>query len=252
MSDQFGKANRPWRSKRVWVAGIAIAAAVHGVGLLLFHPRSEWGEPSSDHHGSRIMLVGPGFLEEGNDSLWEYALLRDSEPLFLPTRWNNSQALPAPALYRRPADLFAPYSPKWSYAENDFGLREEVFQTPVRTAMETYRQWQDPVLTTFGHRDVGVPVLPPRQARLAFTLPTGEVLRIADVRMEETPSELNQLWLPAEFTLQVGNIGLIGEPVLVLSSGSEAVDRFLRGALRRELLDQGLPPSGYYRILAGP
>ena len=242
----------PWRSKRVWVAGIAVAAAVHAAGLFLFQAIPETGRPAPMERESRVILVGPEHFGAENESLWEQAMLRDSEPLFLPTRWNNSQALPTPALTRRPADLFAPYPPRWSYAETDFGLREEVFQAPVRTAMETYRQWNDPVVSRFGRGEEVVPALPERQARVELVSLSGEVLRSVDVRVDDAPAALRQLWLPVEFSLQVDSVGVIGEPIMLRGSGLEPVDRFLRRAIRGELLSRGLPPPGYYRILAGP
>ncbi len=64
------------------------------------------------------------------------------------------------------------------------------------------------------------------------------------------PKAGNARWQPATFTLVFQNIGLIGEPVIVTSSGVQAVDDDLRAKLKDWFRRHPLP-AGYYTVEIG-
>lgn len=242
------KRNSRPKNRILWLTGIAVALAVHAVGLLLFQvDDAEKQPPAADY---AFVSVPPFEANEGA-LLREGAYLFDSAPLFFPTPWNASSSPTVDALEQRPEELFDSFPARLSYGERDFGLGA-IVTVKADTILQSLEAFDDRAHLVFGEAEVEQPELSARFALMEVIDPAlGETVLKAAVPPEGGPEEGKQLWSPAEFLVQVEATGVVGEPVLLRGSGVEEVDQFLRASLRR-LISSRMLDIGYYRVIAGP
>lgn len=248
-------AKEPVKRKRrgtakLWIAGLFVGAVVHGAGLLLLRVDPEVVEtPMTDYSFANLPALRGGEFE--TELLREQAILEDSAPLFLPTRWNSASAITVEALDQRLPELFSLFPVRFSYGEADFGqgaiqIRNPVLNTSTLTTLDRSSR------LPFGQEDTEEPTLGKRFAVVEAVRPGSRELMLSEtVDGKEAPATGGQIWAPMEFLLHIENVGLIGDPVLLRGSGVEEIDSYLREATM-ELLHERMPTSGYFQITAGP
>jgi hypothetical protein len=194
-------------------------------------------------------------------ALSEQAELFDSESLFLPTPWNfASRSFDVKPLRPQPFADF-PTSIE-SPAEANFTLKADAPAGNL-DPVAALRPGQWIFLGVLGQAPNPTAKLPPRGALLRVTRldPAAASTRAAGPAvLDETLSativpkstqNLEALWGPATFLLLFSGTGSVGEPLLVNSSGIDAVDDDWRNWLDDNFRRHPLPP-GTYQAVVGP
>lgn len=234
-----------------WIA-IVVGVFVHFIGFFLFKVEvltfNEFDPPEA--YVSYVILHG----EEGNAQLRERALLSDSVPLFLPSRFDYSWALMQPSSYveDRNATMLTPFEFR---VETDVaGVMHDPFEhqpSPVIVDFLNTDFWS--LYRTLGERDVVQVHLPVRFGMFEFKIEsTGKVIR--EVEIKDTPIEQDVssvFWKPCEVFVFVGQAGCIGDPFVKESSGIVAIDQYV-GDWVRDFCNRRMVPVGYYRVIFGP
>jgi len=180
----------------------------------------------------------------------DQALLLDSAPLFLSTKWNASFS-PKATLNHNIVDISI-YPPELRALDTAFFIEGPVlpFATPphrnlsdgVDKQFKTFGLGKDRFLTTNTQKS-GVMVVSRvgnNNEERVFPL-TDEVLRVSK----------REIWSPVEFYCTVENLTAIGVPAQTKSSGINELDEALSRFAQQKISNNGLP-TGYYRITAYP
>ena len=247
-------ANATIRRRRAgwWVAGLTVLMALVSLVVLLRPLSSDRRPPPRGKTAPQVSIVppdGPG----GDSWVHDQVTFFDPTPLFLPTEWNTNQGpLPATA-QRQPGQVFADFEAKLTYGRAELVLpiapAESTPQDPVDLLKTPAR---DPFLG-FGRTDVPLTPLASRTAVVEIReVGTGKLVPVpylaGDVGLLASQTE----WQPAEFLVCVTAEGLLGRPVVTVSSDVEDVDVFFRDYLENTLrLGERLAP-GMYRVVVGP
>jgi len=192
-------------------------------------------------------------------ALSEQAELFDSEPLFLPTPWNfAARSFAAKPVRPQPFADFPADPPK-----------DEQFSLPPNASagnldpVAALRPGQWVFLSVLGQAPNPAAKLPPRGALLRVTRldsaaassnPASLVVldeTLSPAIVPKSTQNLEALWGPATFLLLFSGTGSVGEPLLVNSSGIDAVDDDWRNWLDDHFRRHPLPP-GTYQAVVGP
>ncbi|WOO42537.1 hypothetical protein [Rubellicoccus peritrichatus] len=228
---------------------IVLGVGIHLAGFLIFRVVAEpTHEPILQEPFVKLL---PRTVE-ASGALNESALLSDSEPLFLPTKWNASASpvqTSTTANQASPFDAFA--------AEIQMGTDESgtMFDTKVlipQSPLEGLELNPGSVFSSFG-QDVSLDVggrIPGIKVDV-HDYTTGEIQISETLDSSGLTIELPEEWRFVEFRVAVDSLGHVGRPVLVDGTGDESVDRALSDYLHSANAVSKLPP-GYYRIVLGP
>ncbi len=246
-----GRPGMPWR---FWGIAIACGVLVHALGLSLLRV-NEIPEPPVFIERP-YAAIGDGADGSLPDGSFDRIALLDTAPLFLPSRWNTTSGRLEEARARRPADLFDLYSPELSFGDSpaaaELSLRLEYVADPREQLLAGDRY----PFGALGRYEREPPGREERFARVdLYPVRGGDSRRGFDIPPGDLPEELTETRYPTDpalFTLQVTGAGSPGPLFLVESSGSDAIDGFLRRRIREWLAAEGFPGPGYYRIEAGP
>ncbi len=181
------------------------------------------------------------------------ALLRNPEPLFLPTAVNAGQVGALSDDERNePVAAFQNFPSELVYTERDpvvnFPPVTQVPTSPIDALqLEGYRDAFDGL----GRRDLAIRPLPVRLGHM-------QVMRASDgaVQLEMDLPEVEGVpggdWAPLELLAAVDPAGLVGQPVVTKSSGLGQLDEWMVTHLARNIkLGHRLDP-GIYHISIGP
>ena len=185
--------------------------------------------------------------------LRQQALLFDSAPLFMPTRWNPVSEMSDVASLREAAEVFDVFPPHLNIPDSPPDIQALPF---VRGSLDSLQLPEDPsfFLSRFGQRAVTLPDLPPSGPSIhPFRLDTGGG---GSVSPQSIPSSLeamipDSLWSPALFYLQIVHGKVLGVPATAQSSGFSDWDRALQDFLGSLDFYHRLD-SGYYRVTVYP
>jgi hypothetical protein len=221
-----------------------------GIGFLvrLDSPDSPIPEPD------RIDVAYVGDPETHADPvLREQAVLLDTAPIFMPTRWNPASRMDSVASLRQAAEVFSPFAPEISLPES-VDLPESLDPAPVQPSDDLGPA--DPAFILYRYGNQSQPLPPgldqrgiievirmdrePAQNQRIFRIPEG----LADQAPEA-------LWTPMRIYLQVDQAKPLGPPVISRSSGfsgwDQAVQTYLASLAFYRLLE-----DGYYRVILFP
>ncbi len=236
------------RAGRVARLAILSGVFIHVAGFMIFHVATEpqTGGPQPEPY------VSVASSSRAAEDLVVLAALADSEPLFLPTRWNAAAPQSLAANDRMNATPFDTFSP-------EITLSAKVFEqkgTPVTNAPanpEAALGFEPGlVYSSFGSdRSLPVPEVSQGPRMEVFDFQSGRQALNAIVTRDALPESLPPNWRFAEFQVLVENTGQLGQPLLVTSTDVEALDQALGDYLRRRLESESLP-GGYYRVVIGP
>ena len=184
-------------------------------------------------------------------ALYDQSFILDPDPLFLPTLYNYGiepiaitsteplsvgEPVPlGPELLLGEVDFIEKYQGRGYYAPRSFDL----------ISIDCARPFEG-----FG-REGPLPRNPDERVGV-FRLYYGDRLLL----VQDLPVSLDDvldttLWMPVSFRVQVLNVSWVGEAFMVNSSGSEQVDKVLRGFVGQLDLAVGLS-DGYYRLEFSP
>ncbi len=189
-------------------------------------------------------------LAQSGRALQERAEFFDPTPLFVPTAKNFGQAGLPERLRAQPEGIFTDFGPKVQFGETGLaGYGQQGAETP-ESLPEVLAQSTEQPFAGFGERAEQEALL---AARAAFI----EINSLEDKALVQSePLSFGNApggdFAPMEFWLVVDSAGVVGQPLLVASSGREEVDGFFRDYLTQTArLGQKLG-VGRYRIVVGP
>lgn len=237
------------RDRGTWpaAAGLTLALAAAGGLLWWLLPVAPLPLPGRTPTPPFISIQKPGGAA---DMTMDQALLFDSAPLFLPTRWSTTLsgsrvgrpggddpfALFASEISATPASLRPPAIPVGDAVPA---------LLPDRGGMDEF--------SAMGRDDPSAKVgaLPPRGAAWEVRRADNGNLVLSGRVKSAIPEAGDLLWQPAEFWLMVNQAGPVGAPLVASGTGSDSLDAALRSLIQSSEPVNLLPP-GYYRIVVGP
>lgn len=200
---------------------------------------------------SFVKIIGTG-QEQRNRLIEERAEFFDPTPLFLPTERNFQQGpLPSRILnMKQPGQVFRDFEPKWHFVEAtlpDYGAPADVMSGNL---VEMLAWGIDAPFAGFGRLDKVGFQLERRSGFLEVkSLKTGELSLAGTIEKLDLPKVD---YSPAEFLVVVASAGLIGDPILLVTSTQDEVDVKLKDYLVRIYrVGERLAP-GRYHVLIGP
>lgn len=224
---------------------------LHIAGFLAIQPF--WDELEPVEYPEPYIQIRAGESTPSGLVEAQYALLNDSAPLFIPTRWNYLSRIEFDGYQLPdPVTLFEPFPPRLSAASPDsfwFGSErvgadaglERMLEFPPTSFFEG-----------FGWRQSRVEPLPERPAGYSVeNLMTGEIVSSGNLAPDQLPGSAGLSWQPVHYLLLVEPLGRVGRPLPLGSSGNEMLDQQIQEWLVKNAFWRNLEP-GYYQIRIGP
>lgn len=202
--------------------------------------------------GSEIKYVG-NLASESDPVLQEKALLFDSAPLFMPTRWNLGSEMGSVASLREATEVFALFPPQLSLPADPPNLQS------TRNADRITPRFELPegpsfALAPFGRLSPadqgGFPAPMTVEARRIDQGQAETVVRVP-VPDRFAPEAPSSLWTPAKLHLHLVEGRPLGRPVVASSSGFTDWDELLQRYLESLEFYKHLR-NGYYRVTVNP
>jgi len=239
-------------ARPIFLLALAAGLFVHGLALVLFRLPTQPPPPAQPLPPYvRTMDDYPGELQE-------LAMLKDPEPVYLPTKHNFAQGASTPP-FTHSRDPYGEFPLDLTLDKQDFPAKSlpSVPTGPV----ESLRVERGDFLGTFGQEAAPALKLPARGAhlvvvRLGADAPGGKMVE-EDWPANLAPPAGEARWSPAHFLLLFNDTGPAGPPYLEPPSPLEAadtveaVDNFLRDQLDQRFRRRPLPPGSYEAII-GP
>ena len=236
--------------RRIFVsAGLVIV----GTGLWLLWSRATQPKISQKpvvQPVSFVRIVGAGEAER-DKLLEESAEFLDPAPLFLPTNRNFQQGPLPGRVVKQPGQVFPEFEPKLHFAANtplpEYGTAGDLVGGNMADMLV---RGSDAPYAGFGRFDLARPNLSRRTGFIEVKALQSGVLSISGPLegLDLPPFD----YAPASFVVAISSAGLIGEPVMVTTSGQDEVDAKLRDYLLSGYrIGERLGP-GRYVVQIGP
>lgn len=240
---------QPARRRR-WAIAIGLGLVVHvaALGFLRFPvPKPAAQKPEE----ARTHWVDPAAQSLALHD--QYALL-DSEPLFLPTRWNYP--VKGPSGVDAPGDFFGVFDAERRLTIDREKRLPDLLPPPaaVATPMQALADYGLPVLKEFGREERQEPRRP--EPRLAYVeiraLETGALMLTRILEPAAGPANGSGWgdWTPFEMMVNVTATGST-EPWLSTPAPAE-IAHFFAERIRHQFHLDLLLPAGSYRVSIGP
>ena len=233
--------------RRRFFVSVGLVIAVTGVWL--FWSRATQPKISQEPHGQpdafvRIVGAGEGVRDRLLEERAEYF---DPTPLFLPTSKNYQQG---PRVMNTPGQVFRDFEPKWHFVETTLPEYGASNDAGSGTLPGVLARGVDAPFAGFGRVDQTSPPLARRSGFMEVkSLKNGELSLTATLEGVEFPP-VDYAWV--EFMVVVASAGLIGDPVMIATSGHDEVDGKLKDYLVKIYrIGERLAP-GRYTVIIGP
>ncbi len=234
--------------KRWFFTFLVIAVSVH-VGVWFIFSVDLETQVVVEKSGVFVVIQEKSDFPDGIE-LQERATLFDSEPMFLPTKWNFSGPMNTDSSQWEPeVSLLDTYKPELRLDES-IVLSSRAYQRVLSEPVDVLNNLSQDFISEFGSvpgvlvelssRDVSVDV---------YGLDGSLVVRDS---IEASGVEGLDDWSPMEFMVFHSDYGIGGEPLLLTSSGNEIVDRFARNIIQLKVREMLQGDRGYFRIILGP
>lgn len=188
-------------------------------------------------------------VSAGSEVLAERMAAYDPRPLFLPSAMSSSEPPPQTGVRGGQAGPFGPLPPKWAKGgATKFPSAQGLPKTPLEGLRLTERA--DAPLVLARGDSVGAQ-LPPRVAQLEVAALGGGHI-VLTLELTGSGDMPGGDWQPIEMAGAVNRAGLVGELVVIASSGSEQIDDYFRLHLRATTRIGARLPQGFYTFRVGP
>ncbi len=215
-------------------------------GYVLFSKFNPVGKPFSPKELAKPSI---GYVDLSRSNVMaDQALLEDSAPLFLPTRWNASTTPRATlddkitGISNYPPELYAVNSTFFKGPQLDFGPQ------PPRVLSKG-------LAATFSTLGLAKEITENSNASGKGVM---EIQRMGEEKIHEFPLPKKLMseskvgfWSPVEFFCTVENLTAMGSPSQTKFSGINELDQALSRFAKQKVSESGLS-SGFYRITAYP
>lgn len=244
----FSRAARNNRGRRPasWLNYGLVALLMAGGALIL--RQIEFPEMTVQAPAEAFIRIAPAAKDRSRADQQALALF-DTEPLFLPTRWNAAARLEALPELAPTVQLFDQFLPQvdFSSAQRPLQLRQPFTGAPARAMTlsatppgSTWRAWGQ---------------TPGDSLSLAGTsggytvteIESGAVVRRGALPVTVVERAAGGPWQPVRFLIHLDESGLLGPPLRRTSSGTETIDAALLAVVSQYTFLRDLGP-GYYRV----
>lgn len=238
-------------SKWRWAFAIVVTGLVHA-GAFFFITVPDMPPADEDVLAPRVAWLGKQAAST-ESAVGEQLFLFDQAPLYFPTQWNYTTD--ENVLFgggTSPADSFGYYQRRMvvgsSGGPGDLRPPIQGFEN-AGEAVETF-SW--PYFSAFGRIDREVVEVSRRLGAIEVRKEIGGDPLI-EANVDAPAGNSWPDWQPFDMLVLVGDVGMVGEPLVVpRGAGSEVVEDFFRDYVRTQLrLDLRIPP-GYYLVSVGP
>jgi hypothetical protein len=234
--------------RRVFVS-MGLVVAVTGAWVYWSRANQPKNTPVADAQPASFVRIGGAGQGESGKVLAERAEYFDPTPLFLPTNRNFRQGELPDRVMEPPGQVFHDFPPKLNFADTlpEYGVPTE---TGSNSLPEVLGRGNDAPFAGFGAVDRSIEPLMRRGGYIDVKALKSGVLNISEALND---AELPQVdYSPVEFIVAVARSGLIGDPVIMTTSGKEEVDGKLKDYLVKVYrIGERLAP-GQYVVLIGP
>ncbi|GHC10948.1 hypothetical protein [Cerasicoccus arenae] len=238
---------RYWRNPiAIWA--LLLGVLVHIAGFFAFSI-----ELPPDQVGP---IKAPEIFYSGADEridllMQEQSELLDFEPLFLPTARNASVYLGWSELVER-TEPFSALPPRLLINDGQFPSRADQFVEPIDKPLDMLERDTAGSFGAFGQVSGTQEALPYRAGTLeVYREDDSQVTLVKELESGIIDESVSNLSGVLEWRLAVGEIGIVGQALLIKGSGLEAVDAAAAQYLLQKAPEWGLP-EGYYRVVIGP
>lgn len=228
-----------------WLLFGGLALALHvfwfaGIGLT---PQTR---PTEDPRGTQVRLASPS-----PDPAWDETALLDSEPLFMPTRWNYASSLGGVASLEQATEPYTTIGPQ--LALPTAGPPLAPLRPPGAAALE--RQTAPAAsqsLALLGQEAQSATPLAPRAPQVEVVdLASGQAIYRSDLPEPYASQARDLWWNPYEALLLITPSGRWGRPFRLAPTGINELDDAFQAYLQRDQFLRNLP-NGYFRIAIAP
>ncbi len=240
------KSRSPGRFSLLLKIGLLIAIVLHVLAFFLFRLHSN-DLPNPEPSKPYITFVSERSFSKDAE-LEEYALLFDSAPLFIPTRWNASQSVEVD-FEDTSLETFSEFEPKieiLSELKPDGILILDKYDVNTPSDLIASRFWR--FFEDFGQSFEALPA-PEQPTPVAEVYVVGESINPAlSLEVDLEPTVSASIPRSVSYTIRRSEEGLIWDtPTLIETSGNEALDQSVARWLQRpDVLAQ--LPIGYLSI----
>lgn len=236
------------KTNRRRVLGAALLAAIAAVAWWKWSERMAVRADAPERAQEPfVQLANSG--SSGAALLQERAELMDPTPMFLPTTHNAGQKGLPSQLVARPGQVFANFTARLNTPESSLPNYGADPTAVADTLTDVMARSNESPFAGLGERAGAVPRLAQRTGFVEVKALQGNRLIAEAVESTGVP---RSDFAPMEFLANVSTAGLVGDPMLVASSGAEEVDSYFRDYLAKSArLGQRLAP-GIYRVQIGP
>lgn len=235
--------------RRVFVStGLVIAAT----GFWLFWsratlPKANPIQASQSDSFVRIVAAGQG---DHDKLLEERAEFLDPTPLFLPTSKNFQQGPLPSRVIKQPGQVFRDFEPKWHFVATTLPEYGETSDSDAGSLPEMLARGNDAPFAGLGRIDQSSLPLASRKGFIEVKALKSGILSVSGVLEGLNLPEID--FNPVEFMVSVASEGLVGDPVMVATSGQDEIDGKLKDYLVKVYrIGERLAP-GRYMVLIGP
>ncbi len=231
---------------------VSVGLVITVTGAWFFWSRSKHPQVTADIGGQtgpfvRVVGAGQGVSDRVMEERAEFF---DPTPLFLPTNRNFQQReLPA-WVVKQPGQVFRDFESKLNFAESalpDYGATDEANSNSISEVLE---RGNVAPFAGFGASDRASQPLIQRDGFIEV-----KSLKYGVLASSEALKNLNLGlidYAPVEFLVAVASAGLIGDPVMITTSGNDEIDGKLRDYLVNSYrIGERLAP-GRYVVRIGP
>ncbi len=240
------------RGLPVFMLALLIGAGAHLAGLVLFHlevpSATPAHAPAAFVHFTKAADAGQAQAMDQADAIWDPQMVYSPTPLNYASRAVAAAPTPAPHVFNADAGNI-----QLNLTEGDFHLLASSGNKAVAPS-ESLKSTRWDFMAGLGQTVNANPPPPARGAQLRVTpRQAGTDTQVMEVTWPASmaPKVGDVRWQPASFLLVFNETGLAGDPLLVNSSGTPAVDDDLRAKLRQWYNRHRLP-AGYYSVEVAP
>lgn len=234
-----------------WVLSLLVGGLVFAAFIFVFSPYIALDVPFESRPAQPLICYVGALDSSTQSTLCEQSLILAPDPLFLPTAYNYGSRSAA-FLLGEPLSFGDVLSlgPELLLGEVDFITEYQGGGYYAPRSVDLVSVDFGGLLSGLG-RECLVSGESVERAGIFRLYRRGDLELVQDL-----PASMDEvldatLWVPVSFQVQVLNASWVGEAFMVNSSGSEQVDKVLRGFVRRLDLVVGLP-DGYYRLEISP
>ena len=236
--------------RRRFFVSVGLVVAITGVWLYWSRLNQPKIAQASTGQAESFVRIAGGGQDVRDEVMEERAEYFDPTPLFLPTSRNFQQGVLPARVVKQPGQVFRDFEPKLNFAESalpDYGSMDGASGNSLSEVMTGGNVAP---YAGFGQIDESKQSLAKRGGYIEVkTLKNGVLSSVATLSDAELPSAD---FSPIEFIVAVASAGLIGDPVISATSGSEEVDGKLKDYLVNVYrIGERLAP-GRYVIVIGP